>query len=104
MTPLVSVVPVLELIVSQDGVLIEYLTEPVEALTRYSICEGEKGPPWGPEKAMLVEGITISDGEDCPVGLCAAPICVNNSVTGMASNAIEAIGPVATPTRDICSL
>jgi hypothetical protein len=36
-TPLVSVVPALELAVSQDGILIEYLTVPVEALTRYTI-------------------------------------------------------------------
>ena len=70
---------------------------PIEALTRYSISEGEKGPPWDPENAMLVEGATINDGGDCPAGLCATPICVNNSVAGIASNAIEAIWPVATP-------
>ena len=46
---------------------------PVEALTRYSMSEGEKGPPWDPENAMLVEGATINDGGDCPAGLCAAP-------------------------------
>jgi hypothetical protein len=71
---------------------------PVEALTRYSISEGEKGPPWGPENAMLVEGVTINDGGDCPAG---APICVNKSVAGMASNAIEAIWPLATPSLNI---
>ena len=74
---------------------------PVEALTRYSISEGEKGPPWSPENAMLVEGVTIKDGGDCPAGRCAAPICVNNSVAGMASKAIEAIWPVATPRLNI---
>ena len=70
---------------------------PIEALTRYSISEGEKGPPWGPENVMLVEGVTINEGGDCPAGLCAAPICGNSSVAGIASNAIEAIWPVATP-------
>jgi hypothetical protein len=102
-TPLVSVTPKVGLAVSQDGVLIEYLTVPVEALTRYSMTEGEKGPPSGPENAMLVEGITINDGRDCPAGLCAAPLCVNNSVAGMASNAIDAFWPVATPRLNICS-
>ena len=77
---------------------------PIEALTRYSISEGEKGPPWGPENVMLVEGVTINEGGDCPAGLCAAPICVNNSVAGMASNAIEGIWPAATPRLNISSL
>ena len=76
---------------------------PVEALIRYSINLGEKGPPWGPENAMLVDGVTIKDGGDCPAGLCAAPICVSNSIAGMASNAIEAIWPLATPRLNICS-
>jgi hypothetical protein len=87
-TPLVSVTPKVELAVSQDGVLIEYLTVPVEALSRYSICEGENGPPWGPEKAMLVDGVTI---KDAPAELCAVRICVNDSVTAMESSAIEAM-------------
>ena len=77
---------------------------PVEALTRYSISEGEKGPPWGPENAMLVEGVTINDGGDCPAGRWAAPVCVHNSVAGMASNAIEGIWPAATPRLNISSL
>ena len=51
--PRVSVVPNLELAVSQDGVLIEYLTAPVVELTRYSKSGGKNGPPRGPEKAML---------------------------------------------------
>ena len=59
------------------------------------MSEGENGPPWGPEKAMLVDGVTINDGGDCPAGLCAAPICVKSSSAGMASRAIEAIWPVA---------
>jgi hypothetical protein len=52
---------------------------------------------------MLVDGVTIKDGGDCPAGLCAAPICVSNSIAGMASNAIEAIWPLATPRLNICS-
>jgi hypothetical protein len=40
---------------------------------------------------MLVDGVTINDSGDCPVGLCAAPICVNDSSAGKARNAIEAI-------------
>jgi hypothetical protein len=64
---------------------------PVDALTRYSTSDGENGPPCGPEKAMLVDGVTINDSGDCPVGLCAAPICVNDSSAGKARNAIETI-------------
>jgi hypothetical protein len=71
------------------------LTVPIDALTRYSISDGENGPPWGPEKAMLVDGVTINDGGDCPAGLCAAPICVNSNITGTASKAIDAIWLVA---------
>lgn len=68
---------------------------PVDALTRYSVKEGENGPPWGPKKAMLVDGVTINEGEDCPVGLCAALVCANNKIAGMVSKAIDAIWPVA---------
>ena len=50
MVPYVSVVPKVELAVSQDGVLIEYLTTLAVELTRYSKREGENGPPRGPEK------------------------------------------------------
>jgi hypothetical protein len=64
---------------------------PVDALTRYSVKEGENGPPWGPKKAMLVDGVTINEGEDCPVG-CAALVCANNK---MVSKAVDAIWPVA---------
>jgi hypothetical protein len=81
---------VAELAVSQDGVLIEYLTVPVDALTRYSIRDGENGPPGGPEKARLLDGVTINDGEDCPAGLCAGLISVDNSIAGMPSTVIEA--------------
>ena len=91
-TPLVSVTPKVELAVSQDGVLIEYLTVPVDALTRYLISDGENGPPCGPEKTMLVGGVTINAGGDCTVGLSAAAICVDNSY---ASKAIEASRPMA---------
>jgi hypothetical protein len=44
---------------------------------------------------MPVEAVTIKAG---PADLCAAPIGVNNSVTGMTSNAIEAICLVIPPT------
>ena len=67
---------------------------PADALTRYSMSDGEKGPPCAPENAMLDDAVTINDGGDCPVGLCAALICVNNSSAGMAK-AIEAICPGA---------
>jgi hypothetical protein len=96
-TPLASVTPKLELAVSQDGVLIEYLTLPLEALTPYSTDRGENGPPWGPEEAMLVEGVTINDGV---AGLCAVPICVSNSVTVMAS---VVVGTICHVTLNICS-
>jgi hypothetical protein len=43
-TPRASVVPEVELAVSQDGALIEYLTEPVVELTRNSKSEGENRP------------------------------------------------------------
>ena len=61
-TPRVSVVPKVELAVSQDGVLIEYLTVPVVELTRNSKSEGKNGPPRGPEKVTLLGGVTINDG------------------------------------------
>ena len=78
--PSVSVEPKLELGVSQDGVLIEYLTVPVDALMRYSMSDGENGPPCGPEKAMLVDGVTIRVGGECSAGLCAAKTCIDNSI------------------------
>src|SRR5262245_15159474 len=61
-TPRVSVVPKVELAVSQDGVLMEYLTMSVVELTRNSKPAGENGPPRGPEKAMLLAGVTSNDG------------------------------------------
>ena len=64
MVPRVSVVPNVELAVSQDGVRIEYLTAPVVELTRYSKSGGKNGPPRGPEKAMLLGGVTINEGYD----------------------------------------
>src|SRR5262249_26443821 len=42
----------------------------------YSKSDGENGPPGGPEKAMLVDGVTINIGGDCPLGFCAAAISV----------------------------
>jgi hypothetical protein len=44
---------------------------------------------------MLADGVTINEGEDCPAGVCAAPVCVNNKIAGIVSKAIEAIWPVA---------
>ena len=65
---------------------------PVDALTRYSISDGENGPPGGPEKAMLVDGVTVNDGGDCPAGLCAAPI---DSIADVTNKVIERIRLVA---------
>jgi hypothetical protein len=67
---------------------------PVDALTRYSVDEGENGP-WGPKKAMLVDGVTINDGGDSPAGRCAALVCVNISIADVASKPIKAIRSVA---------
>ena len=39
---------------------------------------------------MLVDGVTIRVGGDCPVGFCSAAISVDNSVAGMHSKTIEA--------------
>jgi hypothetical protein len=74
---------------------------PVDALTRYSTSDGANGPPRGPEKAVLVDGVTISDGADCPSGLCcAAANSVNNKIAGTASKATEAIWAVAIMVAD----
>ena len=76
------------------------MTVSVDALTRYSTSEGANGPPRGPEKAMLVDGVTISDGADCPAGLrCAAVTSIDNKIAGMAGKVIEAMWPVAVMVR-----
>jgi hypothetical protein len=75
---------------------------PVDALTRYSISDGENGPPGGPEKAMLVDGVTINVGGDGPAG-CAAAICADNSIAGRPSKAIEASRHLDTSTRGVIS-
>jgi hypothetical protein len=50
---------------------------------------------------MLVAGVTISDGADCPSGLCcAAANSVNNKIAGTASKATEAIWAVAIMVAD----
>src|SRR5262249_40977936 len=43
---------------------------------------------------MLAEGVTINEGEDCPVGLCAALVCANNKIAGRVNKPIDAIWPV----------
>jgi hypothetical protein len=44
---------------------------------------------------MLVDGVTIKDGKDSLVGVCATPIRINKRIAGMAIKAVEAIRPVA---------
>jgi hypothetical protein len=44
---------------------------------------------------MLVDGVTIKDGKDSLVGVCATPICINKRIADMAIKAVEAIRPVA---------
>jgi hypothetical protein len=72
---------------------------PVDALSRYSIADGENGPPRGPEKATLVDGATTNVGGDCPVDFCAAASCGDSSIAGMPSETIEASRPVAMMVR-----
>jgi hypothetical protein len=43
---------------------------------------------------MLAEGVTINEGEDCPVGFCAALVCANNKIAGRVNKPIDAIWPV----------
>jgi hypothetical protein len=54
--------PVAERAVSHEGVLIEYLTVPLDALTRYW-NNGANGPPCGPENSMPICGVTTKEGE-----------------------------------------
>ena len=44
---------------------------------------------------MLVDGVTISVGGDCPVGFCAAAISIDNNIVDMHSKTIEASRHVA---------
>ena len=44
---------------------------------------------------MLVDGVTINEGGDCPEDLCATLACANNKIAGMASKPIDAIWPGA---------
>jgi hypothetical protein len=44
---------------------------------------------------MLVPGVTINVGGDCPVGFCAAAISLDNSIAGMHSKTIVASRRVA---------
>ena len=63
MTPVVSAEPKSGLAVSQDGVLIENLTAPLDAVTRYSNDFGESGPPGEPETTNPVAGVTTKVGD-----------------------------------------
>ena len=47
----------------------------VDARMRYSICDGENGPPFGPENDVPPDGVTINDGNDCSARLCATLAC-----------------------------
>ena len=60
-TPSVPAVPKRGLTVSQNGDLIAYLIVPLEALTRKWKEDGKNGPPWPPDEAMLVDGVTTSE-------------------------------------------
>jgi hypothetical protein len=44
---------------------------------------------------MLVDGVTINDGKDSLVGVCATPICIDKRIADMAIKAVEATRPVA---------
>jgi hypothetical protein len=44
---------------------------------------------------MLVDGVTINDGKDSLVGVCATPICINERIADMAIKAVQSIRPVA---------
>jgi hypothetical protein len=63
---------------------------PVVELTRNSKREGENGPPGGPEKAMLLAGVTSKDGCDSLAGFSSAPAGVNSSVANMPRKVNEA--------------
>jgi hypothetical protein len=51
------------------------------------------GPPRGPEKFMLLEGVTINDGRDSRAGFSSALAGVNSSIADMPRKVTEA--PVA---------
>ena len=53
----------------------EFLTVPVDALSRYLIRDGENGQPLGPEKTMLDGGDMINAGGDCSAGLSRQHLC-----------------------------
>jgi hypothetical protein len=44
---------------------------------------------------MLVDGVTIKDGKDSLVGVCATPIRITKRIADMAIKVVEAIRPVA---------
>lgn len=46
---------------------------PDRCTIRYSICDGENGPPRSPENSMLLDGVTINDGSDCSASFGAMP-------------------------------
>ena len=47
---------------SQKGAAIANLIAPVDALRRYSMDQGENGPPSGPEILTEEDGVTVKDG------------------------------------------
>jgi hypothetical protein len=63
---------------------------PVVELTRNSKRAGENGPPRGPEKVMLLAGVTINDGGDSLPGFSSAPAGVNSSIANMPRKVNEA--------------
>jgi hypothetical protein len=91
LTPPTSAEPKLGFAVSHDGVLMEYLTDPVDALMRYSMRDGENGPPGGPETRTLADGLTISAGDCCSAEVCADETSVKNSIADIASKVIEVL-------------
>ena len=58
---------------------------PTDAVIRYSICDGENGPPCGPENATLLDGVTINDGSECSASFWATLACnrASSDPTGM---------------------
>ena len=66
----VVAVPAVAEAVSQLGTPeIEKLAEPVVVLSKYGNADGAKGPPWRPEAAMSVAGVTSKVGDGVTVSV-----------------------------------